>query len=119
MTAPQQQCHTLLDLEHSSTDGRPSRGPVTFSDDESLQRQLERRSAERRRRAREGNPGTADAAPLGARELCHDLRQPLASAVVLTHMMEREPGLSAAGQQRLELLHAELARLGGMLTSHL
>ena len=119
MTAPQQQPHTLLDLEHSGTDDRRSRGPVTFSNDESLQRRLERRSADRRRRERAAHSAPATAAELGARELCHDLRQPLASAVVLSHMLAKEPSLSAAGRRQVELLHTELARLAGMLTSHL
>lgn len=119
MTTPQQQAHPLLDLEHSCSDQRRRRGPVTFSDDEGLRRRLERRDAERRRRDRRGNAGPTTAAQLEARELCHDLRQPLASSVVLAHMLEKEPGLSTAGRQQVELLHAELARLAGMLMTHL
>ena len=119
MTAPQQQTHSLLDLEHTDDNDRWSRGPVTFSDDASLQRRLERRSTDRRWRERRGPAAPARSAELGTRELCHDLRQPLASAVVLTHMLEQEAGVTAAARQKLDLLHAELARLAGMLTSHL
>lgn len=117
MTAPQQQGLSLLDLEHTDRGDPPARGPVSFVDDESLQRRLDRRSAERRSRERRGIPTPSP--DLGTRELCHDLRQPLASAVVLTHMLDREAGLTAAGRQRLELLHTELARLAGMLSAQL
>ena len=123
MNAPQQQTEPLLDLEHPRTprhrSDRSARGPVTFSDDESLQRRLDRRSTDRRGRERRGAPRPTASTQLGARELCHDLRQPLASAVVLTHMLEKEAGLTTAGRQRLELLQAELGRLAGMLTTHL
>lgn len=119
MTAPQQQSQSLLDLEHTDRSDRRFRGPVTFSDDASLQRRLERRSTDRRRRERAGPVAPAAAGSLEARELCHDLRQPLASAVVLVHMIEREDGLTATARHELALLHAELARLAGMLNSQL
>ena len=117
MTALQQQPHSLLDLEQPHSHTRRT-GPVAFSDDELLQHQLERRSAERRQERRDGIAAAAGL-ELDARELCHDLRQPLSSAVVLTHMLGKEADLTAAGRQRLELLHAELARLSGMLSSQL
>lgn len=124
MTEPRDDAASLLDLDldlerTEQPDRRGRSGPVTFSDAEMLQRLLERRSKDRRRGERRGVSAPAAAAELGSRELCHDLRQPLASAVVLTHMLERETGLSAAGRHRLGLLHGELGRLAGMLTAHL
>ncbi len=116
MTAPRQ------DRRPSLPDTEPT-DLVTFSDDTSLQRRLDRRDAERRRCERRGVEDAATGArltaELGARELCHDLRQPLASAVVLTHMLGREVGLTPAGSERLELLRRELARLGAMLSAQL
>jgi two-component system, OmpR family, sensor kinase len=117
VTAPQQQTPSLLDLEHIDRVDPERRGPVTFADDESLQRRLDRRGADRRRQERRGVPTPSP--DLGVRELCHDLRQPLASAVVLTHMLERETGLTSAGRSRLEVLQAELVRLADMLSAQL
>jgi signal transduction histidine kinase len=118
VTAPQQR-RTLLDLEHGGRGDPRARGPVTFSDHALLQRRLDRRSAERRHAERRDTARPPASAELGLRELCHDLRQPLSSAVVLTHMLEKEAGLTAAGRQRLDLLHSELARLSGMLRMQL
>lgn len=118
MSGPQHHRHPLLDLEHSNDDDR-RHGPVTFHDSHHLQRRLERRSSDRRR------PGRADVLPswppteLGTQELCHDLRQPVAAAAVLAHVLGNETELSEVGRDRLTLLQHELARLGGMLAAHL
>lgn len=119
MIGPQQHRQPLLGLEPSATCRRHA-GPVTFSNDDSLQRRLDRRSNERRRRdTRSSAAGLMETTRLGSRELCHDLRQPLSTAAVLAHLIGKEAGLTALTRDRLALLQHELGRAAGMLTASL
>lgn len=64
--------------------------------------------------------GSAEAVPGGpsdaVRELCHDLRQPLATILALVGAAETEADLPAAVKQRLEQIAAESVRMRDMVT---
>ena len=53
------------------------------------------------------------------RLLCHDLRQPLATASGLAGLLAQESGLSEAGRHRVDLLCSELLRLSAMIVQTL
>jgi signal transduction histidine kinase len=95
---------------------------VHFPNLETLLGRLESRQGERRatdrRSARGGFLRTSPElqAPLGARELCHDMRQPLAAVNAVLAELDDSPTLSAGDHQRLTQVSQELERVSHMIT---
>jgi hypothetical protein len=95
---------------------------VHFPNLETLLGRLESRQGERRatdrRSARGGFLRTSPElqAPLGARELCHDMRQPLAAVNAVLAELDDSPTLSAGDHQRLTQVSQELERVSLMIT---
>lgn len=104
-------------------DRRPEGGTsklAHFADQHSLLDQLESRCLERRGldRRGDGDRGYYPAATeqtLLARQLCHDMRQPLAAIAAITAGLDPEPGLSVTGRQRLEQLLEQTLRLSSFV----
>jgi len=101
---------------------RPTRrsnfeGLVQFRDPDRLRDRLERRSDPARSGDRRDGVAQSSRAAVGPelREMCHDLRQPLASASALADVLQTEPGLSQSGGARLQSLRRELVRLSTMI----
>lgn len=87
-------------------------------------RRLERRGPDRREDGDRGGYPTSADQPLLARQLCHDLRQPLTVIAAIIEGLDAEPGLSVTGRQRLEQLLEQTERLsqfvaGGLTAPHL
>lgn len=97
-----------------------ARAFALFEDIESLTASFERRSA-RRRRGEHGAPLSPPAGPtaVGVRDLCHDLRQPVAALDALAAGLEDEEGLSAEGQERLGRLREQAQRLSALVAQFL
>ena len=110
---------TVATEEHRWPEGSTSR-LAHFADKASLLDQLESRCLERRGldRRGDGNRGDYPAATeqtLLARQLCHDLRQPLAVIAAIAAGLDLEPGLSVTGRQRLEQLLEQTQRLSSFV----
>ena len=108
----------------SGTEVRLARRPrsfAVFSDVEALNDSLERRSvggrAGERRVSRQHVQHQV--LPLGVRDICHDLRQPLAAVTALVTALEDEPGLSDVARERLDRALSEAARLSDLLEDFL
>ena len=136
MTASRRRVGSKRPCEHirRRDAGAHAGGLATFSDAASLIERLESRSDERRCVERRGAPrGLGDrrspvqrrvaggvAAPrLGERELCHDMRQPLAAVLALTVGLKEAPSTSPALRGQLRLLEQEARRLSEYMTNFL
>ena len=91
-----------------------------FADQSSLldqleSRRLERRGLDRRGDGDRGHYPAATEQTLLARQLCHDMRQPLAAIAAITAVLDPEPGLSVTGRQRLEQLLEQTQRLSSFV----
>ena len=103
------------------TGGRPARHAL-FEDMDSLSDSLDRRGAARRaeeRRALRKDALSTPAAPVGFRDLCHDLLQSVATVTALVDGVYRQAGLTAEGHHRLVQASIEGERLAALLTNFL
>ncbi len=82
-------------------------------------RQLERRGLDRREDGDRGRYPTSAEQPALARQLCHDLRQPLAVIAAIMEGLDAEPGLSERGRQRLEQIIEQTERLAQFVVGSL
>lgn len=108
----------------SAPEGAFRRTPsfVLFADEDVLAQNLDRREGgahggDRRSARSRARPGPV--APVGFRDLCHDLRQPVLATAVLAAGLEKEAGLSPEGRRRLHDLKKEVERLSCLLTHFL
>ena len=100
---------------------RPARYAL-FDDPDSLSDSLERRGAARRAEERRGVLKAAHlmpVAPVGFRDLCHDLLQSVAAVIALVEGVHRQTGLAAEGQRRLAQAGREGERLAALLGNFL
>jgi K+-sensing histidine kinase KdpD len=100
---------------------------ASFSDEVSLLSRLEKRQGERRQDDRrdgtpdDGSAPTQELSADGLRQLCHDMRQPLATIAALAVVLDAEagPSLSAARRRRLSQITQETTRLSAFVTNYL
>ena len=100
---------------------RPARYAL-FADPVSLSDSLERRGAARRAEERRGVLEEArlmPVAPVGFRDLCHDLVQSVATVIALVEGVHRQTGLAVEGQRRLAQAGQEGERLAALLANFL
>lgn len=105
------------DLGPSSTQGRASAGRsrtlAHFSHLEELELSLDRRGqvsdGDRRRWRPQPEPSATP------RELCHDLRQPIAALRALAEALGADAGLTEAGRGRVGLIQREVERLSAIV----
>ena len=94
-------------------------GFVVFVDSLELDKALERRNpfSEDRRKPASASVWTDPSHQV--RELCHDLRQPIAVSAALAATLAGEGGLSADGTDRLALLRRQLQQLSELVAASL
>lgn len=94
----------------------PNGRAVPYGDLAALERDLERRRPERRAA---GQGSRAGSVPSGVRELCHDLRQPVAAARALLHQLHVEARPAGVAAERLRGLEDQLDALSHLLEAQL
>lgn len=111
----------VVRARHPLSDGAATR-LAHFADPGSLIDRLESRQRERRGLDRRGDrergerPVEGDQAQL-ARQLCHDMRQPLAVIAAVLEGLDGEQGLSEHGRRRLDQLLEQTERLSQFVVS--